>query len=303
MASDEMTEVTSKSSSTNQETLDRQSSVYSLTLDEIQNSLCEPGRNFGSMNMDDFLASIWTDDAGPVAAPQIHRQGSITLPTPLSGKTVEEVWAHIHRSHPHPNPNPQSFTTHAPPPPPVSLQPTFGEMTLEDFLVKAGVVREGAAPPSHAPTEQAMVRYQVGQGYDFAYGGHANVVGNGYGVAVKEATSDEEAAEEGVVDEMGRDGGTKRKADGTVEKVVVERRQRRMIKNRESAARSRARKQAYTVELEAELNILKDQNSRLKEEQMRMMALRVQMLLDAMDRQARANLTSTNRKLRRCRSW
>ncbi|KAF5789122.1 putative transcription factor bZIP family [Helianthus annuus] len=39
---------------------------------------------------------------------------------------------------------------------------------------------------------------------------------------------------------------------GTVEKVV-ERRQRRMIKNRESAARSRARKQAYTMELEAEV--------------------------------------------------
>ena len=34
---------------------------------------------------------------------------------------------------------------------------------------------------------------------------------------------------------------------------VVERKQRRMIKNRESVARSRARKQAYTLELEAEV--------------------------------------------------
>ncbi|KAJ0790430.1 putative transcription factor bZIP family [Helianthus annuus] len=39
---------------------------------------------------------------------------------------------------------------------------------------------------------------------------------------------------------------------GTVEKVV-EQRQRRLIKNRESAARPRARKQAYTMELEAEV--------------------------------------------------
>jgi len=40
-----------------------------------------------------------------------------------------------------------------------------------------------------------------------------------------------------------------------------------MIKNRESAARSRARKQAYTVELEAELNHLKEENARLKAEE------------------------------------
>ncbi|CAI0533285.1 unnamed protein product [Linum tenue] len=38
-----------------------------------------------------------------------------------------------------------------------------------------------------------------------------------------------------------------------------------MIKNRESAARSRARKQAYTMELELELNYLKEDNSRLKQ--------------------------------------
>ncbi|CAN0847004.1 Protein ABSCISIC ACID-INSENSITIVE 5 [Linum grandiflorum] len=63
---------------------------------------------------------------------------------------------------------------------------------------------------------------------------------------------------------MGGHRGRKRVIDGSVEKVV-ERRQRRMIKNRESAARSRARKQAYTVELEAELNQLKEENSQLKQ--------------------------------------
>ncbi|KAK6139976.1 hypothetical protein DH2020_026289 [Rehmannia glutinosa] len=62
----------------------------------------------------------------------------------------------------------------------------------------------------------------------------------------------------------GMRGGRKRIIDGPVEKVV-ERRQRRMIKNRESAARSRARKQAYTVELEAELNQLKEENAQLKQ--------------------------------------
>ncbi|KAK9907803.1 hypothetical protein M0R45_000743 [Rubus argutus] len=84
----------------------------------------------------------------------------------------------------------------------------------------------------------------------------------------------------------------KRIIDGPLE-VVVERRQRRMIKNRESAARSRAREtgtlyldfpfrlkiyfievicdyvklihKAYTVELEAELNQLEDENTKLKQ--------------------------------------
>lgn len=46
-----------------------------------------------------------------------------------------------------------------------------------------------------------------------------------------------------------------RRSSGTVEKVV-ERRQRRMIKNRESAARSRARKQVPILELEYELCII-----------------------------------------------
>lgn len=57
-----------------------------------------------------------------------------------------------------------------------------------------------------------------------------------------------------------------RKRGGPVEKVI-ERRQRRMIKNRESAARSRARKQAYTVELEAEVTQLKDENRELRKKQ------------------------------------
>ncbi|VAH82029.1 unnamed protein product [Triticum turgidum subsp. durum] len=58
-------------------------------------------------------------------------------------------------------------------------------------------------------------------------------------------------------------------------KRSIERCHRRMIKNRESATRSCARKQslsfsilqAYTVELEAELNHLKEENARLKAEE------------------------------------
>lgn len=46
-----------------------------------------------------------------------------------------------------------------------------------------------------------------------------------------------------------------------------ERRNKRMIKNRESAARSRARKQAYTKELQLKVDHLLEENARLKRQQ------------------------------------
>ncbi|XP_010266851.1 PREDICTED: protein FD-like isoform X2 [Nelumbo nucifera] len=46
-----------------------------------------------------------------------------------------------------------------------------------------------------------------------------------------------------------------------------DRRHKRMIKNRESAARSRARKQAYTNELELEVAYLKEENAKLRIQQ------------------------------------
>lgn len=48
--------------------------------------------------------------------------------------------------------------------------------------------------------------------------------------------------------------------------VGVNRRFQRLIKNRESAARSRARKQAYTNELELEVSHLKEENAKLKKQ-------------------------------------
>ncbi|XP_058098960.1 protein FD-like [Magnolia sinica] len=47
----------------------------------------------------------------------------------------------------------------------------------------------------------------------------------------------------------------------------VDRRHKRLIKNRESAARSRARRQAYTNELEMELSHLMEENSKLRKQQ------------------------------------
>ncbi|XP_039129609.1 ABSCISIC ACID-INSENSITIVE 5-like protein 2 isoform X3 [Dioscorea cayenensis subsp. rotundata] len=60
--------------------------------------------------------------------------------------------------------------------------------------------------------------------------------------------------------------GRKRMADEDMVEKAVDRRQKRMIKNRESAARSRARKQAYTNELENKVSRLEEENERLKKQ-------------------------------------
>lgn len=327
------------------QSLGRQSSIYLLTLDEFQHSLCESGKNFGSMNMDEFLNSIWTAeenqaqaqaqstsaigatstdstnivqfplqesnilmDKGIAKQTSLPRQGSLSIPEPLCRKTVDEVWSEIHKnqqnndSHSHI----QSHNT-------TQKQPTFGEMTLEDFLIRAGVVQEqnyAPAPPQQPPfgmyqnnshsaigpnfvarPVMAMgggvsvagggvnnvANYQAlqsgvgeapgypggmkrGSGYSQppsavnyggrlgnGSGGFGQVQGLGIGSPVSPLSDGMGANQVDGGNQYGVDGirgGRKRIIDGPVEKVV-ERRQRRMIKNRESAARSRARKQVF----------------------------------------------------------
>ncbi|XP_055812256.1 protein ABSCISIC ACID-INSENSITIVE 5 isoform X2 [Solanum dulcamara] len=351
--------------------LGRQASIYSLTLDEFQHTVCESGKNFGSMNMDEFLNSIWTAEenhahahahaqphfqaasTGEVASaphfalgqgnvslekaivkqPSLPRQGSLTLPAPLCRKTVDEVWSEIHKSQKDQQQNNEGRIQNTGNGSSTQRQATFGEMTLEDFLVKAGVVREQGNSAPAPPQQQSYMMYQnsanptmarpviglggvaggVGVGVAIpgypplpqtgvvdahaypismkrgsgfpqqptpVYSGRmGNGSGVGYGQVVQgvagmgsplsPVSSDglcvnqiDSGSQYGL--DIGMRGGRKRILDGPVERVV-ERRQRRMIKNRESAARSRARKQAYTVELEAELNQLKEENAHLKQ--------------------------------------
>ncbi|KAI5080592.1 hypothetical protein GOP47_0003775 [Adiantum capillus-veneris] len=135
----------------------RQASIYSLTLDEFQNALGEPTKSFGSMNMDEFLRNIWTveesqamaaamggaggntDELHPQFQQSIQRQASISLPRTLSRKTVDDVWKDITRDGIDMGSDSMSGAMAAGA---QDRQVTFGEMTLEDFLVKAGVVKK-----------------------------------------------------------------------------------------------------------------------------------------------------------------
>lgn len=265
--------------------LARQGSVYSLTFDEFQSSLGGAAKDFGSMNMDELLRSIWSAEeihnvaaanasasaaaAAADHASAIQRQGSLTLPRTLSQKTVDEVWRDLVGVGGGP-----SAEAAAAPPPPAQRQPTLGEITLEEFLVRAGVVREDMtapppvplAPVCPPPPAQPPMLFPHGNvfapmvpplqfGNGLLSGAVGQQQGGGCGPAAP-AVSPRPVTVSGFGKMEGDDlsslspspmpyvfgGGLRGRKPPAMEKVV-ERRQRRMIKNRESAARSRQRKQ------------------------------------------------------------
>ncbi|CAL5073976.1 unnamed protein product [Urochloa decumbens] len=347
--------------------LARQGSVYSLTFDEFQSALAGSaaagganggggvGKDFGSMNMDELLRNIWnaeetqamasTSGAGmpPPATAALQRQGSsLTLPRTLSAKTVDEVWRNLVRDEPPPRPQGAADGGGQQQQQQAHRQSTLGEMTLEEFLVRAGVVRENpvavpaqAPPPPMplpprpvpvAPKSSAFLGNFPGAddaaaaaaALGFAPVGMRDLamgnglmppgppgMGGGGAMAVQTAVNQLDSGGKGYSDLsspseplpysfQGMIRG--RRNGGGVEKVV-ERRQRRMIKNRESAARSRARKQAYTMELEAEVQKLKEMNQELERKQAEIMELQKnevpEMLNDPFGRKKRVCLRRT----------
>ncbi|MCO5571055.1 hypothetical protein L7F22_024786 [Adiantum nelumboides] len=339
--------------------LSRQPSIYSLTLEEIQNAINDPGKTFGSMNMDEFLKNLWTaeESQAMVAAmnssaentnlarqSSLQRLNSVSLPPSLSRKTVEDVWKDIQR---------QSLAdlTDGQPhrPQQQKRQVTLGEMTLEDFLVRAGAFREDADANSQMTNGgSTMCLYSAGMpsagvvsnnlpppmdpltspslSTDWMnFGSHhqhqqmlqqaeaaAAAVKRGLAPPPLMTPSGNSSLYDGLADTSGlsQDAlastlalspaisdyamhGRKRYTSEVVVEKTVERRQKRMIKNRESAARSRARKQAYTVELEAEVTKLKEENARLKQQQ----------ALESRLPETRHSQQEKVRVLRRVRSW
>lgn len=230
--------------------LSRQGSIYSLTLNEVQSHLGEPLYN---MNLDELLKNVMPAEAGTslgMSLGGVQHQG---VGRGMSTKTVDEVWRDIQRKKKGPSGH--------------ERQPTLGEMTLEDFLTKAGVVRERAGKSGNipvgnvgacsnpAPATQGATPGTHWLQQKTMMGAYMNPKGQ---VAIPPT----------LVATMSDTRAPRRKRGGL--EVVMEkggeRRQKRMIKNRESAARSRARKQAYINELENKISHLEQENGRLKKQ-------------------------------------
>ncbi|KAM3291144.1 G-box-binding factor 4 isoform X1 [Capsicum chacoense] len=207
-----------------------------------------PSTNFGSMNMDEILHNMYSD-SDPFASDPTATDAAAVNPVSGGGdvgpsKTVDEVWREIVAA--------GGGRSREP------------EMTLEDFLTKAGAVTEEdvrvpviAPPPPPPPpppsSSTEVLAPAVGGGFVVD-----NMMGTGncqFSVAMQQNGPGGYGMEppppphmgyaNGVVAAISGSGRGKRRS--TVEELpadkATQQKQRRMIKNRESAARSRERKQ------------------------------------------------------------
>ncbi|XP_072982687.1 ABSCISIC ACID-INSENSITIVE 5-like protein 2 [Typha latifolia] len=259
------------------QSLSRQGSIYSLTLNEVQNHLGEP---LHSMNLDELLRNVLPAELDNLVAGAnssiasgvcMHRQGSITMSPALSKKTVDEVWRDIQ----------QGQRRH-------ERHKMLGEMTLEDFLGRAGVAVDGSDKRSNPnignaglyPREHWLQQYQH-HNLQLQQQAQQTIMGTFVGVPMSQPLGvapgpildavypEDQGTNSPTLVEAISDPQTPGRKRGTMEDVTektVERRQKRMIKNRESAARSRARKQAYTNELENKISRLEEENEMLKKQ-------------------------------------
>lgn len=195
------------------------------------------------MNMDDFLKNLYSDQGPnqlPLSEPHfpdgtssISRQESFSQPKELGEKTVDDVWREIVAGTENRR---QSGTGEEGNDTSAVGQPTI---TLEDFLTKAGAVsEEDVRAGGVVPVVAGSGGYRVDSGAVAMNGGQFPMQGVEVGPAA--------VGFDGRVVVGGAVGGGRGKRRAVEEPVVdkaTQQRQRRMIKNRESAARSRERKQ------------------------------------------------------------
>lgn len=131
-------------------------------------------------------------------------------------------------------------------------------ITLEDFLLTKSRDEGGVIPPPAAPvSDSCSIPFSMPLPEE---GGSSSVeaLGGGNGSVQK---------------------GKRRAVEEPVDKATLQK-QRRMIKNRESAARSRERKQAYTSELEYLVHQLEQENAQLLNEEAEMRRQRKKQLFE-----------------------
>lgn len=263
--------------------LGRQGSLYNLTLDEVQSQLGNLGKPLNSMNLDELLKNVisveemqFMQNPSSSSLPASFLLGNFNLNGALSKKTVDEVWKEIVHHEQLVN-NAASEDSQL-----VQQQlSTLGETTLEEFLLRAGITTFGnkngvlnsqpimAIDPMVVVSQQAdWLQFQIAavqqqQQMTMLESNYEVVSESVYTNSVVDvAYSDKRLAMSMPTSAIPA---TSSDSQAAVEKKcqysdcmmekTIERRQKRMIKNRESAARSRARKQVYIYILEPHLQL------------------------------------------------
>lgn len=175
------------------------------------------------MNLDNPLKIVFPQEANQSALKGFE------MPRFVGKKTVDEVWREKQRQQKD-GAEPQR-------------KARLGEMTLEDFLVKAGVETDGSDKRNDSTREPHWKQRQ------------SQKLMLGFYVPSRSAPLPiDTGGSNAILPSIYPDGqvnfsspllsGRKRVVGDEMGETAVERRRKRMIKNRESAARSRARKQA-----------------------------------------------------------
>ncbi|GAB2275040.1 hypothetical protein Dimus_009808 [Dionaea muscipula] len=194
--------------------------------------------HFKSMSMAGVDQSVALEVGNGSSGLGLKHQASLNMANGLSMRTVNQVWREIQQGE-----KMKMMTSNTV----VKTESvsTVGEMTLEDFLAKAGASDESSSSPvKNLDTRSSLTLQSFSQQMGMS---HAPSLG---------ALSDSPVS------------GRKRDAPDVRERSI-ERKLRRKIKNRESAARSRARKQAYQNELVGKVSCLEVENLKLKREKNR----------------------------------
>ncbi|EYU20866.1 hypothetical protein MIMGU_mgv1a008962mg [Erythranthe guttata] len=281
--------------------LARQGSLYSLTLDEVQNQLGDLGKPLNSMNLDELLKTVWTAETNNHTAEGVdytqsphHQPAQVSFlnrqSRDLSKKTVDEVWQDIQEGQKRDSLD-RTVTLGIVAESPLGKKNTGSVDPIGLPPQQAQQWMNYSIPSLHPPPPQQLPVYMPGHQQqpipvmENVYS--ENQMGSMCSSPLMGTQSDTQMPRR------------KRIASGEIVEKTVERRQKRMIKNRESAARSRARKQvlsififfkfflfsaigiyllflclliyvqAYTHELENKVSRLEEENERLKRQQVR----------------------------------
>ncbi|THG22894.1 hypothetical protein TEA_026941 [Camellia sinensis var. sinensis] len=271
--------------------------LHNLTLDQLGNSnLTKPLNNMdlvelvkNEISADEEGQSMQNPSSSSSSSSSSIFLGNLNLNGTLSRKTMDEVWKEIaHQEHVNATDEIKS----------VHQQLALGETTIEDILARAGVINTqpfmGIDPMVVVSQQADWFKFPMASVHHNHHHQQQqqqqmtmpilSVVDSNFQV------SELEFETPGGVDvgchsenqlglpmpmpmpmvpascSLESQMGIERKRSFTDEMMekTIERRQKRMIKNRESAARSRARKQAYTNQLEHEVFQLRKTNSWLK---------------------------------------